>query len=220
MTGSVTDVLSFAAAHLRDGVGLEGTRVLSAASARAVRRLAVDLTADSTTQRGWGLGWSLVGWGTETSVGHGGGTIGQVLDLTLFPERSLAIAVLTNASTGPALIKELHADLGAELGLTPPTPRVEPTAEGDLMSLVGRWESSMTRWQIAPVDGGRLELTVSTKLDLVDEPDAPPEIIEPTGPGRFLVRLDGNEVEVSHVHADGREYLYLGRLLERTDART
>lgn len=220
MTGSVTDLLLFAAGHLRDGVSLDGTRLLSAEAARAMRGLEVDLTADSTTQQGWGLGWSLVSWGGEIAAAHGGGTIGQISDLNLFPDRQLALAVLTNSRTGPAFIKELYAMLSPELGLTPPTPTIEPAVDpGDLKPLIGCWESSMTRWEIEPVGDGQLQLTISTKQDVVGEPDPEPQVIFPSGPARFLVRDDGAELEVSHVQANGQEYLYSGRLLIRTDIR-
>jgi CubicO group peptidase (beta-lactamase class C family) len=215
IAGSVTDLLSFAAVHLRDGIAPDGTRVLSAGAARLMREPQVDLSAVSTTQRGWGLGWSLVGWGDETAASHGGGTIGQIADLHLFPDRGLALAVLTNSSTGPALVKELLGLLADELGLTAPAPRTEPGAEQeDLSSLVGRWESSTARWEIAPVDGG-LQLTMTTAQEIADEPDPEPQLMRPTGPGRFLIAPDGIEIEVSHLRADGREYLYATRLLER-----
>ncbi|MET1005145.1 MAG: serine hydrolase domain-containing protein [Propionibacteriaceae bacterium] len=216
-SGSVSDLLSFAAAHLRNGLGLNGTRVLSNEAAEAMRVLQVDLSADTTTQPGWGLGWSLVDWGGETAVSHGGGTIGQICDLHVFPERQLAIAVLTNSSTGSALIHELLELLGAELGLTPPTPRRDPDADDvDLRPLIGRYESTASLWEIRPTTDGRLELAMSSKLDLDDEPDPAPQLIVPAGPRRFLINQDGIDREVAYVSADGRNYLYAVRLLERT----
>jgi CubicO group peptidase (beta-lactamase class C family) len=215
---SAADLLTFAAAHLRDGLGLDGTRVLSAAGARAMRTIQVDLTADSTIQRGWGLGWSLVRWGEETAAAHGGGTIGQIADLQIFPERGLALAVLTNSRHGSALIRDVYDRLGAELELSPPKPHVARSArQEDLSPLIGVWESTVTRWTIRSTENG-LTLDATSKQDIDGEPDLGPQRIIPAGPGRFLVTQDGLELEVSHVHADGREYLYFGRLLERSGA--
>jgi CubicO group peptidase (beta-lactamase class C family) len=215
MTGSVSDLLRIAAAHLRGGLGLNGHRLLSVEAAAAMRDIQVDLSADSTLHRGWGLGWSLVRWGDEIAVSHGGGTIGQISDLHLFPDRRLAVAVLTNARTGSLLIKDFFEIIGTELGLTPPAPVREPDDNADSTILIGRWESTLLRWDITPSNDDQLQLAMTTKQPISSEPDPEPQTVTLTGPGRFLINLDGAELEVSHVRADGRDYLYFGRLLER-----
>ena len=181
-----------------------------------MRTSQVDLSADSTTQRGWGLVWSLVRWGEETAAAHGGGTIGQASDLQIFPERQLALTVLTNSRHGSALIAEVHERLATELELSPPKPQLAGSArQEDLNPLIGVWKSTVTRWTIRPTKNG-LTPDATSKQDIDGEPDLGPQRIVPAGPGRFLVTQDGLELEISHVHADGREYLYFGRLLERS----
>lgn len=217
ITGSATDLLTFAAAHLRDGLGLNQTRILSTEAARAMRQVSADLSADSTTQRGWGLGWSLLRWGQEISAAHGGGTIGQIADLQLFPERGLALAVLTNSRGGTALIQDLYDLLSAELDLVPPSPTVNTqTDSSGLRRLTGTWESTALRWHIAPTDTGALRLSMTNKEKREGESDPEPQLITASGAGRFLINYDGVQLEVSHVDEGGREYLYFGRLLQRT----
>ncbi|MFI6920444.1 hypothetical protein ACIBIZ_10845 [Nonomuraea spiralis] len=53
ITGTADALLRFGAMHLRDGVGLNGERVLSAQSARAMRTPEVDLAAVSTVDQNW-----------------------------------------------------------------------------------------------------------------------------------------------------------------------
>ena len=155
ITGNVDSLLTFAAAHLTHGLSSGGNRILSAESADAMRTAQVDLTSVSSTQLGWGLGWAIERWGDQISFAHGGATIGQIADLHTFPEQRLAVAVLTNSRGGSALITDLHALLGVELGLTPPAPRVEPDAGTvDLSHLVGDYASSAMRWRITRTTTG------------------------------------------------------------------
>ncbi len=212
---SAEDLLLFAAAHLRDGLGVDGTRVLSAAAARLMRTLQVDLHADSSTIDGWGLGWSLARWGEDLAAAHGGATIGQIADLQIFPEHQLALVVLTNSRGGSGLIPALYDRLGPTMGLTPPGPTVDPADDGDLADLTGTWSSTESRWTITSTREGTM-LRMTSNSGITGEPDTPPQRIRASGPGRFLVGIDGADIEVSHGRSDGQEYLYYGRLLRRS----
>ena len=217
ITGSADSLLRFAAAHLRDGLGLTGARIISPDAARQMRQVQVDLTSLSTTEPAWGLGWRHQTWGAETAVAHGGVTIGQIADLQLFPDRGLALVVLTNSMGGQAFTRDVRALLADELGLTVPTPRIEPDADQlDLSELAGVYESTTLRWQLERGTNDRLVLTAINKQPTSGEPDPEPTAIVPAGPGRFLVTQDGQEVEVTHLNHTGKSYLYLGRLLEQT----
>lgn len=215
ITGNIDSLLTFAAAHLSNGVGLAETRILSGESAIAMRRPQIDLTAVSSTQLGWGLGWAIERWGDQVSAAHGGATIGQIADLHTFPDQKLAIAVLTNSRGGSAMINDLHDLLADELNLTPTSPQTDPNAAtADLSHIVGDYQSSAMHWRIA-ADHGRLTLTITKTA--TTEPDALPEPITPLGPNRFLVSLEGQPQEVSFVEFGDRQFLFFGRLLERTN---
>lgn len=221
VSGSADSLLRFAAAHLRDGLSLTGVQIVSTEAARQMRQAQVDLTGLSTTEPAWGLGWHHQRWGAKTAVAHGGVTIGQIADLQLFPERGLALAVLANSTGGHAFIGEVRALLADELGVTAPTPRIEPHADQlDLSELAGVYESTTLRWQLECGNDDRLVLTVTDKQPVSGEAGPEPTVVVPVGPGRFVVAQEGRDVEVTHLRHAGTSYLYLGRLLERTAGAT
>jgi len=214
LTASVDTLLGFAAAHLRAGIALPGTRVLSPGSTRSMQEQQVGLSGQSTVQEGWGLAWALERWAGQRVIGHDGGTIGQRASLRLFPDLGLALAVLTNAETGPALIRDWYDALGAEFGVRPPRPRVDPGATvTDLAPMLGAYASVAERWELRDGPDGTVRLTVTSYLE--DLSPSRTETAMPLGPGRFRVDLDGNQVEATLVEAKGRSYLYNGRLLSR-----
>ncbi|WP_158630480.1 serine hydrolase domain-containing protein [Glycomyces terrestris] len=71
---SVRALLAFGRMHAEDGRGPDGGRVLSAATARAMRAARVPVPAAPVVPKAVGLGWEVYGDGAV--VGHGGGAIG------------------------------------------------------------------------------------------------------------------------------------------------
>lgn len=94
---NVEELLRFARMHLQDGE-LDGTRIISADSARAMRSFEVDADAFRT----WGLGWSRREVGGELLIEHNGATNGFTARLTTIPARGFALAILTNHNSGGA----------------------------------------------------------------------------------------------------------------------
>lgn len=92
---SAKDLATFALAHVNDGVGANGHRLLSAASARRMRR-------QTAAWRGVGGGGSGIGWMTldKGIVAHDGGGPGIVSWLFADPAAKTVAAVLTNAAHG------------------------------------------------------------------------------------------------------------------------
>ncbi|MEU4804625.1 serine hydrolase [Actinosynnema sp. NPDC023587] len=223
ITGTADALLRFGAMHLRDGLGLNGERVLSAESARSMRTRQVDLSSVSTVDQGWGLGWLLTDWDRAggdpvTASQHGGHTIGQVARLTTFPELGVAICVLTNADRGLGLVDELQALIGADLGLTAPKPVV---AEGaDIDDLLGVYETVAMRQTLTRDDDGRYFMDLETKVpDITDAPE-PRREVTPSGKGRFIVDMEGALTEFTHVVDGEDDYLYMFRLFKRVDRGT
>ncbi|WP_329048378.1 beta-lactamase family protein [Amycolatopsis sp. NBC_01488] len=151
------DLVTFAGMHLRDGEGPDGTRVLSAENARAMRERVVELPDLGLMGEAWGLGWSLSEGGAV--VGHDGGTIGQSAFLRLAPEHGVAVALLTNGGHPIAvytkvvghLLKELT---GIELAV-PPVP--DPAAPRiDATRYVGEYSSSVADITVSQDDDGRV----------------------------------------------------------------
>ncbi|MFC8936487.1 serine hydrolase domain-containing protein [Rhodococcus sp. NPDC057135] len=216
IAASMDSLLAFGAAHVRDGLGLTGERILSEKSAREMRTLQVDLSDVSTVDRGWGVGWILSDWGGVTSAHHGGATIGQIAQLHTFPELGLAIGVLTNSRGGSALAHDIESAIGTALGLTYPEPRTDATAdEIDLSWAVGVYESTVMRIELTRADDGGFVVQTTAKVQIDGEPDSPPLPVVPLSASRFLVTIQGSTLEAAHVSIDDDEYLYLTRLYKR-----
>ncbi|MFJ7213390.1 serine hydrolase domain-containing protein [Amycolatopsis sp. NPDC098790] len=151
------DLVTFAGMHLRDGEGPDGTRVLSAESARAMRERVVELPDLGLMGEAWGLGWSLSEGGAV--VGHDGGTIGQSAFLRLAPEHDVAVALLTNGGNPIAVYTEVVGHLLKELtGIelkVPPVP--DPAAPRiDATRYVGEYSSSVADITVSQDDDGRI----------------------------------------------------------------
>jgi CubicO group peptidase (beta-lactamase class C family) len=153
------DLVTFAAMHLRDGEALDGTRVLSAESARAMRERLVELPDLGLFGDAWGLGWSLFDAPGGPVVGHDGGTIGQSAFLRAAPEHGVAVALLTNGGDTIALYTEVVGHLLRELtGIelrVPPVP--DPAAPRvDASRYVGEYSSSVADIVVSQDDDGRV----------------------------------------------------------------
>ncbi|MEU5694786.1 serine hydrolase domain-containing protein [Actinosynnema sp. NPDC020468] len=227
ITGSADALLRFAAAHLRDGVTPTGERLLSAESARAMRTPQVDLTARSTVDNAWGLGWILTDWagpdGPVRAAQHGGHTIGQHAKLHAFPELGIAVCVLTNSDDGAGLVEELLALVGEELGLRYPTPLVDRDAEPAVLDeMLGVYETVLARYTLFRDDEGGVSAKMARKSPLggEDELVEPPTPVRPAGRGRFVSVINGADTEFTRVVDGEDEYLYMYRLFRKVSAPT
>lgn len=135
---NVGELLRFARCHLQDGE-LDGTRVISAESARAMR--AQQATADYG--RTWGLGWLLRQVGGTTLVEHGGATNGFMARLTTAPERGFAIAVLTNGEYGAPAHGAIAAAALERLGLRSEPPKRVTLPPEQLARFAGRYSHGL-----------------------------------------------------------------------------
>ncbi len=85
---SARGLIAFARMHLADGLAPDGTRLLSKASARAMRERQIDHPAAIGAPKGQGLGWMLSA--STRVVEHGGDTIGVASMLRMVPESGVA----------------------------------------------------------------------------------------------------------------------------------
>ncbi|MGW6656865.1 serine hydrolase domain-containing protein [Rhodococcus sp. NPDC055024] len=217
ITASMGDLLAFAAAHLRDGLGLTGERILSEKSVAAMRVPQFDLTGLSTVDQGWGLGWIISDWSGVACVHHSGGVIGQIAQLHTFPELGIAIGVLTNSHRGAALAHDIETEIAHALGLTYPEPEAEP-GETDLSELVGAYETTTDRIELSRRDDGEYQVRMVAKVEITGEPPMPPLPVQPLSRSRFLIELAGASFEAARVTVDGDEHLYMTRLFKKVDA--
>jgi hypothetical protein len=216
---SATDLVTFARAHLSDGMGPGGGRVLSAASARAMRTL-------TARYRGIGFGDYGLGWMLQPGevVGHGGGGPGIVAQVWLHPGSGTAMAVLTNAAHGTPVITELMAPVLEPFGM-----RMPSTVAADMVKqatdqpvdsgpYAGTYESAAAVLRIV-ASGTGLAAVSRTKFRIYDSSnlaETPPVPIRPIRDGHFA--LGAGVITFLNPDSRGRmEHLASGgRLLRRT----
>ena len=214
---SAKDLAAFALAHVNDGVGGNGRRLLSAASARRMRRQA-------TAWRGVGGGGFGIGWMTFDSgiVGHDGGGPGIASWLYADPGTKTVAAVLTNGGHGGSVLEEMTAPLYEAAGartLAAEYDRVEQRASDspvDPRPYVGQYESVALVFRVIAHENG-IAVRVRLKVrfydsDVLDE--SPPYALRPAGDGHFVTSQ--GFISFLNPAADGRmQHLASRRRLHR-----
>ena len=97
---SVHDLLAYAKFHLGDGHTPDGEVLLSADSLAQMQTPHAAVWAKEC----WGLSWAINDTYAVRMVSHGGGTMGQVSQLIVVPEKDFAVAVFTNADPAVRLL--------------------------------------------------------------------------------------------------------------------
>jgi CubicO group peptidase (beta-lactamase class C family) len=186
------DLATFALAHVNDGVGPNGYRLLSAASARRMRRQTA--VWRGIAGGGFGLGWMTFDKGI---IGHDGGGPGIASWLFADPAAKTVVAVLTNAAHGVPVMNDITAPLfeaagiaGAAkplgLGLDALAKQATDTRV-DPHPYVGQYESVAVVFRVIPHEEG-IALQVRPKLILYDGDtleESPPVPLRPVRDGHF-----------------------------------
>jgi hypothetical protein len=135
----VKDQLRYARFQMGDGIGESGESVLSAAGLRAMRQPLAPSTG--LPQRAVGLAWNV---GPHNDVSHGGGTYGQTTFLMFWPDRGIALSVLTNSFVGGELaVDAVNWVMEHLVGVSQPRTPVVSVAGDVLDSCVGRYRSAL-----------------------------------------------------------------------------
>jgi len=165
---SATDLVTFARAHLNDGVGPNGKRILSGGGAAAMRTKTASYQGAGFTE--FGLGWQLMPNGILT---HGGGGPGILSSLYLHPASQTAIAVLTNAAHGNAVTAEFVRPLvegwGGRVASDVTADLVKNAADGpvDPARYLGTYEGYFSALRVIP-QGNGIALTSRSKFKIYD----------------------------------------------------
>jgi CubicO group peptidase (beta-lactamase class C family) len=211
------ETLAFAQLHLADGVTADGTRILSAESARAMRVPQVAVPDIYTLGSHWGLGWILMTWDGHEVYGHDGGTLGQSAFMRIVPDAGVAVCLLTNGGHTQDLFRDLFNEILGELaGISlperPEPPAVPPTV--DLSPYVGRYAREGVELTIEADDDhlvGKVTMTGALSQALGDQ-EQPPIEIRPVDGELFVGRSPDDESWTPFVFftLDGRQYLHMG----------
>lgn len=175
VTATAADVLGFARLHLAGGLAPDGTRVLTEASATAMRDNQAELPDQYSLGDSWGLGWIRFGWDGHRLVGHDGNTIGQSAFLRLLPDAGLAVVLLTNGGHAQDLYHDLYTEIFTELAsVHPPQPLAPPEnpPEVDITPHIGTYQRASMRIDVYQRDRQpTLQTTVTGLLaELLPEP--------------------------------------------------
>ena len=185
---SAEDLATFALAHMNDGVATNGHRLVSAASARRMRRQTAAWRGIGGT--GFGLGWTTMDKGI---VGHDGSGPGIVSWLFADPAAKTIAAVLTNAAHGVSVVDDITAPLYESAGAKPfqaDALELEKQATDtrvDPRPYVGQYESVVLVFRVIPHEEG-IALRVRLKTRFYDSDtleESPPVPLRPMGNGHF-----------------------------------
>lgn len=181
---SASDLITFARALMSGGVGPNGTRILSGASAKRMMEPTAEFVAIGPSVTKVGLGWMVTSGGV---VGHGGSGPGVHAQLVAHPDSGRAVALLTNCDKGEALISAVLDPIAESWGAHKPSKRQRQTGPVDPTPYVGTYESNADRYTVTARGGG---LTLRTR-DLIDtydssvNADSPEAALYPVGNDTF-----------------------------------
>jgi CubicO group peptidase (beta-lactamase class C family) len=189
---NVKEMLRYARFHMGDGRAGDGAQLLSPASLSQMQTPQVKIWGDAEAV---GLAWMLNDNDGVRRVSHGGGTVGQISQLTLIPERQFALAIVTNSGNGGAVnLAAYRWCLQHFLGVKPAIPApIESPAE-KLAQYVGRYTRPMNDVELR-LEEGKLMVHVTPKAGFPTEetplpPAPPPMTLALCARDRLLV-LDG-----------------------------
>jgi CubicO group peptidase (beta-lactamase class C family) len=94
LIGPATEAMRFAQMHLNGGE-LDGTRILSAEAAALMQEMQNSTAGDPL---GYGVAWRVFDEAEHPYVEHDGGGVGLWAKMRLYPQASLAIVLMSNAS--------------------------------------------------------------------------------------------------------------------------
>jgi len=227
---SARDLVDWARFHLRGGLAPDGTRLLSAESAAAMRTPQTALPAfdEDVESTSWGLGWELLELKGGRVFGHSGGTLGQASLLEIAPDSGVALAVLTNGGAPTRLLHAVRSRVLGELAgiAVPPLPEPpSPVIEVDPHRFLGRYQTVGLCYEITQDAEGGLVVETSLRGALQQLRKAQPRTHRLTGfsPTVLILREPARGVSwrlaFPDADADGRApYLYAGvRAAIRTD---
>lgn len=212
---TVGDLLRFAALHIGDGT-LDGTTIIDAASARAMREIEIEASGIGIAR---GLGWAIEEVNGVRIVRHGGATNGFQASLVVIPARRFALAMLTNCGHGAAAMQEIERwALEHYRGLTVTDPAPVEAPDGALDAVAGVYERHDKRFTITHA-GGRLRIDRVEIEDGEEKEQKPMFAVPVAGELAFLVtegRLKPERVDFIPAEGD-RPMLFRcwGRLAAR-----
>ena len=188
----VKDMLNYARFQLGDGT-FNGKRLLEPESLEKLHSPQVQFTPNNSV--------ALTFWVDDSraarTMGHSGGTVGQISLLTLVPNSDFSILLVTNSVNGRQLNpKATNWALDHYLGIDKPEPALIEIPQKRLAEYEGGYEATLTATEVGSSDG---KLAIGRRsLGGFPTRDIPPPSTEPLPPAQYgfyskdhIVGLDG-----------------------------
>ena len=149
---NVRDMLRYAEFQLGDG-SFNGERLLEPESLRRLHTPQVRFTPNNSV--------ALTFWVDDRravrSMGHGGGTVGQISLFTLVPDEDFGMLLVANSGNGRQLNpKVTNWALEHYLGVSTPEPSVMETPLEQLKDYTGDYKATLTAAEVSADEGGLL----------------------------------------------------------------
>lgn len=169
---SVNDMLRYARFHLGNGTTDDGLQLLSPQSMALMQSA---LAPAGCGIKATGIAWMINEIDGVKTVGHNGATRGQMANLLLVPERQFAAVVLTNASLGASLHRDvMAAALSRFLAIETKDPAYLSRSTGQLAEYAGYYEARLNHIAVEiQEDGLRLTMVPQGGFPKKDTPAAP-----------------------------------------------
>jgi len=227
---STRELLRFASLHMGNGK-IDGTRLLSAKSAKAMQKPLIEA---GDFHRSYGIGWCIHEYPEFRTLSHGGATRGFRANLTAIPDKGFAIAILTNGDAGSRAIQEIEAwALERYLDFERPLPERIPRTPGQLQELTGMYQRHDSAFTVTVVEDDHLNLHVvhidEESGEVEGEDDFPLVAVDerryriPDGPGKGsivdFIAYDGNGTPQQLLRMGGRLAERTGGLPQKKETR-
>ena len=218
------DVVEFGRMHLRNGLGPDGSRLLSERSSLAMRTPQVAVPEPWSSGTHAGLGWALWEWSGAPVYGHDGATIGQDAFFRVVPGAAgrpdLIIVLLCNGGAAGELYHDLfdeiashYVDLRLPTSAQPPTPALVLSG-AELERYQGTYQHESIVQEVHCEEHGlRLVTHLSGPVAMAVGSDTLETALVPIGDDCFVghvAGLPGWTTVVFYRLADGRQYLHCG----------
>lgn len=183
VVSNVLELLRIAACHLNDGA-IGAMRLISRQSAIAMRT--IQTAADFG--RHWGFGWLMRKVNGTHTVEHGGATNGFTARLLTVPDRTFAIAILTNSDNGGSVHSAIAAAaLNQFLGLRAESPAPVDLESSQLERFVGHFHHGLADIEVRLEDKGLVMHRVGHEPFRLEETTYPPARLVPISATDFVV---------------------------------
>ncbi|MBI3475043.1 MAG: beta-lactamase family protein [Acidobacteria bacterium] len=180
---TASDLVTFVKALIAGGVGANGVRILSAASATRMSEPTAEFVTVGPSIAKVGLGWMLLPGGV---VGHGGGGPGVQSQVFAHPTSGRVAVLLTNCDKGDALITAFLDPIVTSWTGTRASEAPRRIPSVDLAPYHGTYENNADRYIILARDGS-LALRTVDKISTYDNSNQhmPDIVMEPLGNDTF-----------------------------------